>query len=792
MMPPSSSRPVPGHPFRNLSSATKSLVLPVLLLMIWSQLSAQDRRVELLEQLRLFLPASPAWESWLVNSGELPPDFDRLPSVPYLPDPLRFADGTEVTRADDWPRRRSEIRALLEHWLTGRFPPSPDNLRAMVLERRVENRAEYRKVRLEFGPDHQGKLEAELFLPAEGGPFPVIMGPAWTQPWARIAVRRGYLAVVYAGSDNWDQADALAQVYPAYDFALIGRRAWAAHRIIDYLQTLPEVDPARIGMWGHSRDGKQALIAAAFDERIRAVIPSSSGSFGATPFRFVSEKYFSESIERKTRVDPTWFHPRMRFFVGREHQLPFDQNLLLALVAPRSCLLSSALNDDNDCVFGVEQAYLSARSVWEFLGSRDALGIRWRQQFHGTHPRDIEDYVDWFDLQFARRPGSWLTELLFRFDFDQWQRDSGEFVDPRTFPVRTALRPAGESGSFRAESWNAVEIRRNLEWLLGERPPLVRRILQPGNRVDPIRLYGAGRHWRRDVADDMGLVGINGGGHYGWHSPQRDLVQVRQFGFGDNLVGDLFFPREEPEQGDKLPVVIWLHGYSYMTGYQWAYREELNPILALAEQGFAVFAFELNGFGSRILESRDFYSRFPRWSRMGSMVEDTRAALDLLELIEPLDPNRIYLVGYSLGGTVGILTAALDRRPAGLVSVCGFTPLRTDTPDRGTEGVRRYSHLHGLMPRLGHFPGFESRIPADFDEALSLISPRPVLVVAPVLDRDATLPEIKAAVERVNRIGIPDSAENPVTLYSPLDYHRLSEETQNRILGWLDGISKPR
>jgi pimeloyl-ACP methyl ester carboxylesterase len=755
-----------------------------------SAVSAQYRRELNLRQLQQTLPASPEWEQWLLRSGELPPDFDLLPSLPYLPDPLRFQDGREVVDAGSWRERRGELRRLLEHWLTGTVPPPPGNLRSTVLAVSPQPGVEHRRVRLEFGPEHRGVLEAEMFVPAGGGPFPVIIGPAWTQSWARLAVRRGYVAVVYAGSDNWDQADALARVYPEYDFSLITRRAWAAHRIIDYLETVPETDPTRIGMWGHSRDGKQSLIAAAFDERIRAVIPSSSGSFGATPFRFVSEKYFSESIERKTRVDPTWFHPRLRFFVGREHKLPIDQNLLLALVAPRACLLSSAINDDNDGVFGVEQAYLSARRVWALLGQADRLGIRWRQQFHGTHPRDIEDYLDWFDLQFGRRTGTWKTELLFQFDHGLWQRESGAFVDPLEHPVRTD-RLSNLQLNVRAD-WQAQapNIQRDLEWLLGERPPLIRRISPPGTQKPSVQLYSPGRWWRRDVADDMGMVGVAGGGHYGWNSPERDRVAVRQFGFGDDLVGDPFYPREAPAGGRRMPVVIWLHGYSYMTGYQWAYREDLNPILAFTDRGFAVFAFELNGFGSRILEAGGFYRRYPGWSRMGAMVEDTRAALDLLETIDPLDSERVFIVGYSLGGVVGILTAALDSRPAGLVSICGFTPLRTDTPDKGTEGVRRYSHLHGLIPRLGCFLGHENRIPADFEEALALIAPRPVLVVAPVLDRDATHADVEAAIVTARRIYSLFGRVENLALYSPLDYNRFSGQSQQWVLDWMEGAAR--
>ena len=53
------------------------------------------------------------------------------------------------------------------------------------------------------------------------------------------------------------------QLYPDYDFALLPRRAWAAGLVLDYLETLPQVDMKHVGMFGYSRDGKMAAIAAA-------------------------------------------------------------------------------------------------------------------------------------------------------------------------------------------------------------------------------------------------------------------------------------------------------------------------------------------------------------------------------------------------------------------------------------------------------------------------------------------------------------------------------------------------
>ena len=111
--------------------------------------------------------------------------------------------------------------------------------------------------------------------------------------------------------------------------------------------------------------------------------------------------------------------------------------------------------------------------------------------------------------------------------------------------------------------------------------------------------------------------------------------------------------------------------------------------------------------------------------------------------------------------------------------------MRLDTPDKGTEGVARYSHLHGFLPRLGFFVGHEDRIPVDFHEVLALIAPRPVLVLAPELDRDSTLADVKLAVERARAIYRLQGKPDNLTLHAPFDYNRLSLPSQNWALDWM-------
>jgi RNA polymerase sigma factor (sigma-70 family) len=199
----------------------------------------------------------------------------------------------------------------------------------------------------------------------------------------------------------------------------------------------------------------------------------------------------------------------------------------------------------------------------------------------------------------------------------------------------------------------------------------------------------------------------------------RPTAQVDRatLGFSDerNVVGDLYYPRAARPDA-KMPVIIWLHPYSYSKGYSdlpilpessgaSAYTLGTYPlhdqgylgtdfkVNPLVLNGFGIFTYDMIGFGTRIPEVRRFYERFPHWSLMGKMVDDVRSAVDLLSDNERVDSRRIYVMGYSLGATVAMLAAALDDRIAGVVSFSGFTPLRAETARKGTGSIENHAQV---------------------------------------------------------------------------------------------------
>jgi dienelactone hydrolase len=697
-------------------------------------LLAQEQRRQDLELMKILAPTQvPArgrinavdatWEAWQKRTGELPPDFSKLRSIPFAPDPL---EGVR-TRAE-WATRRIELKRQVEHWITGRLPPAPGNLRAVVTGEHRDGGARVRDVLLEFGPEHRGRLHVQVIIPPGPGPFPVFLtNHNRARPWVATAVARGYIGCIYQATDpNYgeeDDSDKFIELYPDYDFACLARWAWAASRAVDYLVTLPEVDAAKIGITGHSRNGKQAVMAAAFDERIAAVIASGGNTGEANLWRYTSDPFANETMGRIIEVNPHWFSPRLRFFVGRENKLPVDQNTLFALIAPRAALLASAYTESANSALGFEQNFRATSKVYEFLGAPQKLGLHLRQGLHATSAGDVERYVDFLDSVFGRSQAPVPQDYVLGYTFEDWLKTSGE--------KKTAALPQDK-----------------VRWALGEEPPLLS--LRPP--TNPAAALAGDGGWIRLVSP----------------LPADRSMKVVPVSLGTDLKADLYLP---VAGGRRLPLVIWLHPYAHANGYVWKAKA---PFVELIRRGYAVLSFDQIGFGTRIEHARDFYRRYPRWSLLGKMVADTRSAITAATAREEIDPAKIYLLGYALGGKVALWTAALDPRPAGIVSIAGITPLRTSSQD--TEGLRAYSHLHGLLPRLGFYADAAATLPLDYDDVFRAIGPRRTLLVAPTHDWRTDLGALRQLVRPFAQ----------VDLQTPEDFNRFTPAIERQVFDWLD------
>src|SRR5262249_18464520 len=121
------------------------------------------KRKLILEDLRRRLqPLSKgdAFNDFLKREGELPPDFDLMPSQFFLPDPVSWMEQGHARQATlaNWPRRRQQIADLTERWLLGTAPPAPGNVTGEIVNKTTVDGQEIWTVRLSFGPRQAATL----------------------------------------------------------------------------------------------------------------------------------------------------------------------------------------------------------------------------------------------------------------------------------------------------------------------------------------------------------------------------------------------------------------------------------------------------------------------------------------------------------------------------------------------------------------------------------------------------------------------------------------------------------
>jgi cephalosporin-C deacetylase-like acetyl esterase len=750
---------------QNTLERQKKYLKDILAINIAQHFQANTRRISVKDS---------TWTDWLTRTGELPPDFSQMKSIPNLPEPLMLSkNGTDkpITTLAQWEEKRKWIKEQYQHWISGHFPPAPKSFKTTILSDKTEGGTRIQLIRINFGPDNKAMMTFEIMIPEGKGPMPVYM-TQWThRDWALLAVRRGYIGCVYAAADTKDDTEAYMALYPDYDFSMLMRRAWGASRVVDYLYARKEVNKKQIAITGHSRNGKQSLWAAAFDERITAVISSSSGTGGDSPWRYGDPQYASETIDLVTAYNGHWFHPRLRFFFGHEDRLPIDQNLLGALIAPRALLYHYSIVERGINPWANEQNYNSVKKVYNFMHVPENIGVLTRMGEHAVAARDVEKSIDFLDIHFKRRNMTWHNQLYFSYDQLAWKKN--HLADQNVAKQVTTLQLKKKYISVAAFEADRQLILKELKWLLGDEPAGVK----AGKPVesDPSRYDWIDKTIGRPELKNAKTIYI---GPY--------------TGIGDHVAGILYCPADAsgkikfPEKG-KLPVVIYLHQYAYSTGYARGYsKTSTNGNTALFQElvknGFAVLAIDMFGFGTRIEEATNFYERFPNWSKMGKMVNDVRGCVDAMEELDYIDSKNIFLLGNSIGGSVGLMASALDNRIAAIAMVASASPWRTS--NSSYESLKTYTQLHGFIPRLGQFESNPEKVPIDFAEIISAIAPRPLMIVAPDLDRHTDLPALKNSLESVKAVYNLYDANNQLNLNYPHEINRLTIEMTREIIGF--------
>ena len=297
-----------------------------------------------------------------------------------LPALLRFENGDAVT-AERWEARRQEMLQILCREVYGNAPAAPAWVRAQEIKRKEKDYAgkgTVRELMLTF-PTDKGDFSFPVveIMPtgAEKCPVFVMLNfrpdvPDRYLPVEEIldagcgVLRIYYNDVAFDGEDGFSGGLAAMYDREKYTWGKLQMWAFAACRALDHLLTDPRVDPHRIGVIGHSRLGKTALLAAASDPRFALACANCSGCAGDA----ITRDKKGERVAQITKQFPYWFCENYKKYAEREHEMPFDQHFLVAAVAPRKVALGTALEDtwaDPDSQY---LSAVAASPAWELLG----------------------------------------------------------------------------------------------------------------------------------------------------------------------------------------------------------------------------------------------------------------------------------------------------------------------------------------------------------------------------------------------------------------------------------------
>jgi hypothetical protein len=338
--------------------------------------------------------------------------YDESAVPPYtLPDPLRFASGEKVRDTSDWIlRRRPEILSLFEAEMYGKTPGRKIDASYTIVSvdtMALNGLAIRKEIRIEFKTATKApSLMMLIYFPKSKKPVPAFLGlnfegnhtiindtgisisQAWrastrargedSLSWpVRSIIGNGFaLATIYYGEIVEDENNGFKNgIQPVFysagqtspkpdEWGAIGAWAWGLSRAMDYLQKDELIDPKKVAVFGHSRLGKAALWAGAQDNRFSMVISNNSGCGGAA----LSKRIFGETVGSINTMFPHWFCGNFKKYNDRESDLPVDQHMLIALIAPRPVYITSAEDDQWADPKGEFLAVINANPVYRLYG----------------------------------------------------------------------------------------------------------------------------------------------------------------------------------------------------------------------------------------------------------------------------------------------------------------------------------------------------------------------------------------------------------------------------------------
>ena len=247
---------------------------------------------------------------------------------------------------------------------------------------------------------------------------------------------------------------------------------------------------------------------------------------------------------------------------------------------------------------------------------------------------------------------------------------------------------------------------------------------------------------------------------------------------GDRVPAWLLVPKHRKA---KAPAMLCLHqttkiGKDEPVGL--GGKPNLSYAKELAELGYVALAPDYPNFGERKL---DVYELGYASASMKGIWDHLRA-VDLLASLDEVDPEKIGVIGHSLGGHNAIFVALFDPRLKAVVSSCGFNSF----PYYYKGNITGWSHK-GYMPRLKEVYGLDlKKVPFDFPELIGALAPRAFFSNSPLRDANFDVEGVKVCVEAAKpvyeRLGHPEVVYPDAEHDFPPEQRRAAYQFLDRIL----------
>ena len=250
---------------------------------------------------------------------------------------------------------------------------------------------------------------------------------------------------------------------------------------------------------------------------------------------------------------------------------------------------------------------------------------------------------------------------------------------------------------------------------------------------------------------------------------------------GDRVPAILLVPHEIK---GRAPAVLCLHQTRDLGKLEPAGMGLRNLAYAaeLAERGMVALAPDYPGFGDYKI---DVYEKGYVSATMKG-IWNHRRAVDLLQTLAEVDPDRIGVIGHSLGGHNSLFVAAFDPRIKAAVTSCGFTAF----PKYYGGNLKGWRHK-GYMPRVDTEYGKDpKRMPFDFPEILGAIAPRPVFINAPLKDSNFEVSGVRDCVAAAAPVYELLGAKDALRAAYPDATHDFPTEVRKQAYEFFDEVLK--